>query len=697
MTTGHSSSALGSMNPPAYTDADGQRVRLDAQLGSGGEGAVFAVESHPTLAAKIYHKAPLADDHVAKLSAMIERRSSALDVVSAWPHTLLFDARKQPCGLLLPKVSEALQLHELYGTSNRRMQFPYAKWHHLVLAARNVAAAFECMHKTGVVVGDVNQGNLLVDKDMCVRFIDCDSFQILAGDRLFPCPVGTPHFTPPELQSKKLRDEARTPQQDRFGLAVLIFHLLFVGRHPFAGRYYGSGELTIEKAIAERRFAFSKNRSETLVEPPPASLLLTDVSPGVAALFESAFRGEPQDRPTARQWVEELEGVIRQRKACSIDPAHIYFAGLHECPWCRIEDEGGPAFFVLGGSMTNIVPERLDHLEAKLRKLMLPVFPDLAPNQLRVPQAIAPKRPPKAPPISSATLATWTMAAGAAACLAAPFSGWALIAGFAALVGGTGWLVAGKDSRERRKTADELAAKLEKLQIQLYARGQGVTKHHNQRRDSFEQLIQELKMEYDHYRDAGKQLSDILGLYRVMQRSKFLASHLIQKNVRNIRGMSPSLAAALASYGIESAQDVDPLRLLGLPMMNDDRILELRAWRDSVERQFVFKPEHGISLDPKTPVNDVTVKRFKAALARRILMAARQLESVVSSGREQLALEIKDFEKHAEQVRAAAGELRESQTKRRRLERLINRNPAAIFGIAAGIAAFGALIYWMNH
>lgn len=685
------------MNPPAYTDADGQRVRLDAQLGSGGEGAVFAVEGHPALAAKIYHKAPLADDHVAKLAAMIDRRSTALDVVSAWPHALLFDARKQPCGLLLPKVSEALQLHELYGTSNRRTQFPYAKWHHLVLAARNVAAAFECMHKAGVVVGDVNQGNMLVDKDMCVRFIDCDSFQILAGDRLFPCPVGTPHFTPPELQSKKLRDEARTAQQDRFGLAVLIFHLLFVGRHPFAGRYYGTGDLTIEKAIAERRFAFSKNRSDTLVEPPPASLLLTDVSPGVATLFEAAFRGEPQDRPTARQWVEELEVVIRQRKACNIDAAHIYFAGLHECPWCRIEDEGGPAFFVLGGSMTNIVPERLDHLEAKLRKLMLPVFPDLAPNQLRVPQALPPKRPPKAPPVTAATLATYTMAAGTAACLAAPFSGWALVAGLAALAAGSGWLVAGKDARVRRKTADELTARLEKLQIQLFARGQAVTKNHNLRRDAFERLIDELKMEYDHYRDAGKQLSDILGVYRVMQRSKFLASHLIQKNVRNIRGMSQSLASALSSYGVESAQDVDPLRLLGLPMMNDDRILELKAWRDSVERQFVFKPEHGISLDPKTPVNDVTIKRFKASLARRILMAARQLESVVSSGREQLAIALKDFEKHAEHVRAAAGELRESQTRRRPLERLVNRGPAAILGIAAGIAAFGGLIYWMNH
>jgi DNA-binding helix-hairpin-helix protein with protein kinase domain len=96
--------------------------------------------------------------------------------------------------------------------------------------------------------------------------------------------VGTPHFTPPELQAKRLRDEPRTPEQDRFGMAVLMFHLLFVGRHPFAGRFYGTHELTIERAIAERRFAFSANRTETLVEPPPASLLLGDVPPPLADL-----------------------------------------------------------------------------------------------------------------------------------------------------------------------------------------------------------------------------------------------------------------------------------------------------------------------------------------------------------------------------------------------------------------------------
>ena len=92
---------------------------------------------------------------------------------------------------------------------------------------------------------------------------------------------------------------------DRFGLAILIFHLLFVGRHPFAGRYRGAGDLSIEKAIAERRFAFSKNRSETLVDPPPASLLLDDLPPGVG---DSVRSGVPQRR---------------RRRQCAPEPARL--------------------------------------------------------------------------------------------------------------------------------------------------------------------------------------------------------------------------------------------------------------------------------------------------------------------------------------------------------------------------------------
>ena len=56
---------------------------------------------------------------------------------------------------------------------------------------------------------------------------------------------------------------------DNFGLAVAIFHLLAMGKHPYAGRFAG-GDISMSDAIAQHRFAFSQVRtSETRTTPPP--------------------------------------------------------------------------------------------------------------------------------------------------------------------------------------------------------------------------------------------------------------------------------------------------------------------------------------------------------------------------------------------------------------------------------------------
>ena len=77
-------------------------------------------------------------------------------------------------------------------------------------------------------------------KNALVVLIDCDSFQVNTNGRCYPCEVGVPLYTPPELQKKSFRELIRTRNHDRFGLAILIFQLLFVGRHPYAGRYLGA-------------------------------------------------------------------------------------------------------------------------------------------------------------------------------------------------------------------------------------------------------------------------------------------------------------------------------------------------------------------------------------------------------------------------------------------------------------------------
>jgi DNA-binding helix-hairpin-helix protein with protein kinase domain len=37
-----------------------------------------------------------------------------------------------------------------------------------------------------------------------------------------------------------------------------------MGRHPFAGRYLGLGEMPIERAIAECRFAYSRDSAQSV-------------------------------------------------------------------------------------------------------------------------------------------------------------------------------------------------------------------------------------------------------------------------------------------------------------------------------------------------------------------------------------------------------------------------------------------------
>ena len=191
-------------------DSEGRSIHVGKVIGRGGEGSIFEVRGEDSLVAKVYHKTPLPDEQIAKLEAMVGCWSNTLGSIAAWPKSMLCDSReKKPCGFLMPKVVGARQLHELYGTTNRRAHFPDAQWHYLILAARNTAAAFDMLHKSGIIVGDVNQGNVLVDDQMRVHLIDCDSFQITIGGKTFHCPVGTPHFTPPRTPVEEAEGDSQ--------------------------------------------------------------------------------------------------------------------------------------------------------------------------------------------------------------------------------------------------------------------------------------------------------------------------------------------------------------------------------------------------------------------------------------------------------------------------------------------------------
>ncbi|HEX4119507.1 MAG TPA: hypothetical protein VH619_02670 [Verrucomicrobiae bacterium] len=329
-------------------------TRLGAQLTTpGGEGAIYEVISDQSLVAKVYHSPPNSQK-AAKLEYLCRSPSVGLTIAAAWPKSLLYatNGHSSVRGFLMPRVA-GKEIHRLYGPRDRQLEFPSAAWDFLIHVARNCAIAFETLHANGVVMADVNEKNLLVTKEGLVRLIDCDSYQVCNASHRFLCDVGIPLWTPPELQMQ-IRAHGyhgleRTPSHDRFGLAVLIFQLLFMGRHPFAGVPEGQHFYEIHESIERFLFAFSPHGWNRGVKVPPHTLSLSALPEKLIRLFERAFlpgSERPNARPTGQEWALALESLYVARKTCTYDPSHRFWNGLTACPWCQISSGGGPNFFI---------------------------------------------------------------------------------------------------------------------------------------------------------------------------------------------------------------------------------------------------------------------------------------------------------------------------------------------------------------
>ena len=374
------------MNP--LIDEYGRPVPLGQQVGSGGEGGVYLVPGDPSLVAKVYHQPP-SGEQVEKLTALRAIGTPKLEAVCAWPRGLLRDAStRQVVGFTMPRLANEQPLQHLYNPVMRLRHYPRCGWRFQVAAARNVAAVFDDIHRAGCLVGDVNQSNAFVNNGTAlVRLIDCDSFQVRANGRAYPCEVGTPHYTPPELQGWPLRGLVRTENHDRFGLAVLIYQLLFVGRHPYAGVYQGQDDPSFEELIAQYRFAQGPRAATWDMAPPPHTPTFADIPPDVGDLFRRAFeRGsENGTRPTATEWMSALDRLAGQVTTCRADAGHAYWGGASGCVWCRLARNGGPEYYygVAGGAGTFAVDE--GRLQEVLRRLAA-----IAPLDLPSPPAFPP-------------------------------------------------------------------------------------------------------------------------------------------------------------------------------------------------------------------------------------------------------------------------------------------------------------------
>jgi DNA-binding helix-hairpin-helix protein with protein kinase domain len=607
---------------PIVFATDGKQVRLGQRIGKGGEGEVYAVDGTADRAVKFY---TIADRTLreAKVRKMVADALADRFKLIAFPIAPLRDNAGRFVGFIMAKVDGSKALHELYSPGARKAAFPRADYRFLVHTAANIARAVGAAHAANCVIGDINHSGILISDRAIATLIDADSFQIFDGTRRLPCIVGVPEYTPPELQGQRLETVERTPNHDAFGLAIVVFQLLFMGRHPFSGRPKSSTDLPIEKAIREYRFAYSQKRDVGL-DAPPGVPKLDDFSPQIAAAFEGAFgSGGVRERPTAKHWMALLDELEKSLRSCAANGLHYYPAAAKECPWCRMERTLGAALFVpfiSEGAPTagfNFAAANIAAIWRAIEAVSTP--PNTAPAPtLRTPtvgpsaEVVAAKRKawkPKAIGIGLLALAAGILI------LAPHFFFFALIAG------GIGVAQLGS----KPSNSAEFVAKYRDIETKfLETEQRQKTRSGNDEFLRLKASLSALKKEYDDLPTEEKRRIDT---HNANRREEQLNSHLDRFQIRHykISHVGPAKLAVLTSYGIETAADISSSRVQAVPGFGTVNSQPLLAWRRKLERGFTYNSS-------PTPADARAISAIRADIARR----ATEIKTQLSTGPQRL-------------------------------------------------------------
>lgn len=290
----------------------GKRLRLDDRdlLGTGGEGRVFRAGDR---AIKVFFA--MTEARQKKLAAF----PTTLPARVVGPLDLCTDQKGAVLGYAMRALDGAVDIHRL-GQRKWRASMPDLQTRDVLGVFRELAATVAQIHASNVVVGDLNDGNVVLTPPSAASrerawqpwLIDADSMQ-LPG---FPCTVAHERFLDPKLYGVDLdRRVALSRESDWYALAVLLFSsLLYV--HPYGGAH-ASYPTMLRRAEARHSIL----RGDVKV---PHAALRSDVLPDDAlGWFTSVF-----DRDLRAPLPSSLLEARFARCTCGIEHAR------RVCPAC---------------------------------------------------------------------------------------------------------------------------------------------------------------------------------------------------------------------------------------------------------------------------------------------------------------------------------------------------------------------------
>jgi hypothetical protein len=316
---------------------DGARVELlpAALLGQGGEAEVYDLGDGRVL--KWWKPADhpdydgLPDQQAAAAQRLVERpgklralpRKLPAAVVAPCGFALAGKRSPNVVGYLMPKITGE-PLHS-YGEPRWRRDHP-VDGGDVVAALLALHDAIASLHRAGVVMGDCNDLNVLVDGKR-VHLIDVDSYQF-GG---FPCSVYSERFVDPRLcDAAGVLTRPHDAASDWFAFAVMAFRSL-LGVGPWGGVHQPADPLRRCPPALRALRRLSVFAADIIY--PRAARALAILPDELTAAFRAIFERDVRSFPRL-----ELER-LRLRRCSTCNEEH----GRLRCPACQTQAHVPPA------------------------------------------------------------------------------------------------------------------------------------------------------------------------------------------------------------------------------------------------------------------------------------------------------------------------------------------------------------------
>jgi hypothetical protein len=280
---------------------DQERVKLTDSdlLGEGGEARVYRYRE---LALKVFHAPPAA------LTAKVKKLETfprGLPGAVLGPLALVRNGKGEAVGYAMKALRGAEDFARLSQKAWRLAHLPATG---VLEAFRELAQVVQALHGAGVVVGDFNDGNVLLLKRQ-PYLIDADSMQF-AG---LACTVGHERFLDPRLYGVDLTKTAAFSEgSDWYAFAVMLFSSL-LSVHPFGGVHPSLGTLLRR---AEARHSLFQRDVKLPRSATAPTVLPDDAQHWFRSVFEKDLRTPPPASLLSLPWSTCSCGLEHARAVC---------------------------------------------------------------------------------------------------------------------------------------------------------------------------------------------------------------------------------------------------------------------------------------------------------------------------------------------------------------------------------------------